>query len=310
MKWSTEVKIESNPGYLGYEHSSLSIGSCFADEIGKNLKNAGFDISVNPFGVIFNPVSILQLIQNALDGELRESLFLERDLKHFHYGYHSSVFGSSKEDIKEKIEGIQYNVQRKLLEGDRLFLTLGTAWAWRLSNEQAIVANCHKMPSNLFKKELINLDRLEEFSQKLFSRLFEQNPKLKVMLSVSPIRHTKEGLHENNLSKSVLHLFENNLVNTFEQIEYFPAYELVVDELRDYRFYKEDLVHPTDQAVDYVINQFQKSFFNEQTQQRFSLNAQLRKAEGHLFMNATIDEVSKHEAYIENLKKKLTELDK
>lgn len=305
MKWRTEVKVPDNKGFLRYEHVSLSIGSCFSEEIGKRLKESGFDISVNPFGVIFNPVSIMQLIQNALDGETRENLLLERDMKFFHYGYHSSLFGFTREEILDKIETTHFTVQKRLLEGDRLFLTFGSAWVYRLVEQGVVVANCHKMPSQLFTKELIDLNKLREFSERLFSKLFELNPKLEIVLTVSPVRHSRDGLHENNLSKSVLHLFCKQLTESFDQINYFPSYELVVDELRDYRFYKEDLVHPTQQAIEFVFENFRKSNFDEPTEQKFLLHEQLRKAENHLFLNATIEEVRKHEEYIAELKQKL-----
>lgn len=308
MKWRTTENIPDWGDYLSYHHSSLSIGSCFSDEIGNRLKNAGFDISVNPFGVIFNPVSILQLIQNALDGTVREELFLERDGMHFHYGYHSNISDSSKEELLKTIDGIQYAVQNKLLKGDHLFLTFGTAWAWRLKEQNAIVANCHKMPSNLFEKELIDFSRLAQFSKQLFTRLFQENPNLKVMLTVSPVRHTREGLHNNNVSKSILHLFAHHLVNAFEQVSYFPSYELVVDDLRDYRFYKEDLVHPNKQAIQYVFDHFKQSCFSAETMHKYEIHEKLRKAQAHHFLNATLDEVRKHETHIENLKKELAEL--
>ncbi|UKN01820.1 GSCFA domain-containing protein [Paracrocinitomix mangrovi] len=308
MKWRTEVQVENNNGYIRYNHSMVAIGSCFADEIGGKLKDGGMDISVNPFGVIFNPVSIMQLIQNTLDGNLLDSLILERDMKFFHYGFHSKVYGTDKNDLTKNIESIQYNIQRRLLEGDRLFLTFGTAWVYRLIEQNTIVANCHKMPANLFNKELIDLDKLKERSVLLFERIFEENPKLKVMITVSPVRHVKDGLHENNISKGLLHLLCAHLVNHFKQVTYFPAFEMLVDDLRDYRFYKEDLIHPNNQAVNYVFDHFKQSQFDDETMAKFSLHEKLKKAKDHHFINASIEEVRKHEDYINNLEAKLTEL--
>ncbi|MCB9222863.1 MAG: GSCFA domain-containing protein [Crocinitomicaceae bacterium] len=310
MKWRTEVKVSENPGYISYKDSILSIGSCFSDEIGRKLSDGGFNISVNPFGVIFNPVSILQLVQNALEGNLREELIFERDMKWFHFGYHSKINGVSKEDLISNINSAQYAAQRKLLEGDHLFITLGSAWVYRLQQQNAVVANCHKMPSPLFVKELIELEKLKVFSDELFKKLFEQNPKIKVLVTVSPVRHSKDGLHENNLSKAVLHLYAKYLTDQFTNIHYFPAYELVVDELRDYRFFKEDLVHPSQQAVDFVFDKFKYSHFNEGTLKRFELMERLKRAQLHHFMNATIEEVTKHEQHIQQLKEQLEKMDK
>lgn len=309
MKWITEVSIPNRKGELNYGQSMLSIGSCFAEEIGTRLKDAGFNISVNPFGIIFNPVSILQLVQNTLDGNVRDDLLFSRDMKAFHYGYHSRIFAPSEDELKEKIESIQYTVQRKLLEGDVLVLTFGTAWVYRLNEANAVVANCHKMPAQLFTKELIDLEKLKVFSKELFTKLFESNPKLKVVLTVSPVRHTKDGVRENNISKGLLHLYSQYLEQQFDQIAYFPAYELVMDELRDYRFYKEDLVHPSKQAVNYVFDKFVQSYFDDRTMMKFSLHEKLKKAKMHHFLNATVEEVRKHEEYIQKLESELENID-
>lgn len=308
MKWRTETELPQKKGFISYEDSILTIGSCFADEMGNSLNNGGFDISVNPFGVIFNPVSILQLIQNAMEGGIREDLILERDMKFFHYGYHSRVCESTKDDLIKKIEALQYNAQQRLIKGKKLILTFGSAWVYRLENK-SVVANCHKMPAQLFIKELLDLDKLNRLSTEFFSKLFELNTELEVVVSVSPVRHTRDGLHENNLSKSVLHLFCQHLTTSFKQVQYFPAYELVVDDLRDYRFYKEDLVHPNSQAVAYVFEKFQEVYFNAFTQQKFDLHMKIKKAQLHHFLNATIDEVKQHEAYIEKLQNQLASLE-
>ena len=306
MKWRTEVNIEPNYGFLTYDHSILSIGSCFADEIGHKLKRSGFDIDVNPFGVIFNPVSLLQLIQDALDENPREQFIVERAGKWYHYGYHSEVFGESSQDLLEKVQKINHSTKLRIASADHLFLTFGTTWVYRLLQNELIVANCHKMPAELFHKERIGLKRLDEFSMGLFTRLFELNPKLKVTLTVSPVRHSKDGLHENNLSKSVLHLYCDFLQRNFENINYFPAYELVVDELRDYRFYKEDLVHPNEQALEYVFNKFGEAYFDPRTSKKYELYEKLRKAESHEHMNASKEEKEKHEEFINDLKAKLS----
>jgi hypothetical protein len=308
MKWRTEVKLDKNPGYLKYADKILSIGSCFSDEIGRKLSDAGFDITVNPFGVIFNPVSILQLVQNALDGNIREEMIFERDMKWFHFGYHSKINGANKDDLIQAINSSQFAAQKKLLEGQHLFITLGSAWVYRLNEYNAVVANCHKMPAALFTKELVNLQKLRVFSDELFKKLFEQNPNIKVTVTVSPVRHSKDGLHENNLSKSVLHLYAKHLTEQFDNINYFPAYELVVDELRDYRFFKEDLVHPNNQAVDFVFDKFKETSFDNSTLQRFELTEKLRKAQLHHFMNGTIEEVAKHEQHIKQLKEQLEKM--
>ncbi|MEX1000854.1 MAG: GSCFA domain-containing protein [Crocinitomicaceae bacterium] len=310
MNWRTEVKLNEEKDYFDYNSDTLSIGSCFSSEIGERLKAADFSISVNPFGVIFNPVSLLQLLQNSLSGELAEEMVLERSGRYFHYGYHSSIYGDSKEELFKKISALQEAVKEKLSGGTHLFLTFGTAWAYRLKSNNKLVANCHKMPAENFNKELIDLNKLKQFSVDLFRQLNVLNPKLKIMLTVSPVRHKKDGLHENNLSKGVLHLFTQFLVDHFEQISYFPSYELIIDELRDYRFFKEDMLHPTDQAIDFILEKFRSSRMSQQVNEAFDIRMQLKKAEHHQSMHTTEKEKELHQKHIKKLKVALSALEK
>lgn len=308
MKWRTEVKIEEKKGFVKYDHKILSLGSCFADEIGERMKNAGFDIIVNPFGVIFNPVSILQLVQNSLDDNSREDFIVERNELWYHYGYHSKIYGESTKNLLNKVESLNERTRKRLMSADHLFLTLGTAWVWRLVEDDRVVANCHKMPAATFSKDRIGLKRLDEFSAPLFEKLFQLNPKLNITLTVSPVRHVKDGIHENNLSKSVLHLYCDYLMNKFENISYFPAFELVVDELRDYRFYKGDLIHPSEQAIDFVMDKFKSAYFDNNTLARYGLAEQLKKAEAHKPMNPSKEDAAKHNEHINSLKSKLDKI--
>lgn len=305
MKWRTEVKIPDNKGFINYQTRILTLGSCFSEEVGDRLNDAGFDIDINHGGILFHPVSILQLIQNALDGNIREEMIIERSGKYFHFGLHSSISAHSKEGLIHLIEELYAELKSKLLNTDRLFLTFGTAFLWRLKSNNAAVANCHKIPAEYFTKELADLQRIEEFSIQLFDRLFEINPNLEVLLTVSPVRHSKEGLHQNNLSKSTLHLYTSWLYDQYERISYFPSYELVIDELRDYRFFKEDLVHPNTQAIDFVFEKFRACYFDQKTSTKFELKDRLRKAENHKAMNPTNEESMNREMYIEGLKQKL-----
>ena len=164
------------------------------------------------------------------------------------------------------------------------------------------------MPQAEFEKELLHLESLKNWCYTFFFSLFEKNKKLKVILSVSPVRHIKDGLYENNLSKSVLHLLSNFLNNNFENIIYFPAYELVVDDLRDYRFYKEDLIHPTDQAIEYVYEKFSETYFSEKTKQAVELKSEIIKLENHRFLNANDAEKKIHFEKIEIMKQEFDRL--
>ncbi len=291
MKFRTEVSIKPQPDSISYKTEMLSIGSCFADEIGQRLKDLSFPIQVNPAGIIFNPVSIADLFQNALAAKQNDGLILERDGLCYHYGFHSKVCGSTKAELKKEIDEIQSRVKSKLVGGNLLMITLGTAWVYRHIQSNQIVANCHKIPQKEFTKELLDLEDLKKLYVDLFRQLFKVNPALKIMLTVSPVRHVKDGVHENNLSKSVLLLLTDYLVKTFDQVDYFPAYELIVDDLRDYRFYKEDLIHPSKQAVDYVFDKFSETYFSEKTKQGVSIQKAMLNLKAHRSLHFSDDAV-------------------
>jgi hypothetical protein len=289
MKFRTEVNIKPQPDSISYKTEILSIGSCFADEIGLRLKDLNFPIDVNPAGIIFNPVSIADFFKNAIIENQNDELILERDSLFYHYGFHSKVYGTTKSELKNEIEAISRRVKSKLLNGNVLLITFGTAWVYRHIQSNQIVANCHKIPQKEFTKELLSLDDLKRLYSDVFKQLVDKNPSLKIMLTVSPVRHVKDGVHENNLSKSVLLLLTDYLVKEFEQVNYFPAYELIVDDLRDYRFYKEDLIHPTKQAVDYVFDKFSETHFSEKTKQGVTLQKAMLNLKAHRSLHFSDD---------------------
>ena len=308
MKWITKAVLPNKIDYISYESDMLSIGSCFADEVGERLSEAKFNIAVNPIGILFNPVSILQSLQNSLNSSINEDLILERDEHFFHYAYHSELTADSKPSLIENIRQKQDIVKDSLTNGNRLLLTFGTAWAYRKISDKKVVANCHKMSASLFEKELLDLEKLKVMASNLFESIIKINPNIEVLISISPVRHSKDGLHENNLSKGVLQLFTDFLCNKFDKINYFPAYELVIDELRDYRFYKEDLVHPNKQAVDYVFDAFKTAYFSNKTKDIYDLQSKIVKAKSHQFMNASEVEKKNHQQKIIQLEDALSKL--
>ncbi|MBI3133257.1 MAG: GSCFA domain-containing protein [Bacteroidetes bacterium] len=302
MKFRTEVNCVAKPDFITYRTQMLSVGSCFADEIGLRLKSLDFSIYTNPFGVIFNPVSIAAALKNAVDESNDADFFLERDGLWFNHAYHSQLNAASKAGLIEKISQVNVVVKQHLQQGNLLVLTFGTAWAYRHCATNTVVANCHKVPQQHFSKELLELDALKAMYTGLFQQLFAKNPGLKILLTVSPVRHVRDGLHENNLSKAILLLLTDFLVKRFEQVCYFPAYELVTDDLRDYRFYKEDLIHPTKQAVDYVFEKLAETYFSEKTKQGADLQKSILQLKGH----RSITEPSTSNEGVENKVAELT----
>lgn len=291
MKFRTELVPEKSHDFISFQSRILSVGSCFADEIGNRLNQLKFDISVNPAGIIFNPVSIADLFQNSLLGHLDDELIVERDGLFYHYGFHSKVCGSTKAELEKRVGDIQNQVKLKLLDANLLLITFGTSWVYRHVKTDQLIANCHKIPQKEFTKELLNLDDLKKRYAGLLNQLTASNPSLKVMVTVSPVRHVKDGIHENNLSKSVLLLLADYLVRNFKQLTYFPAYELVVDDLRDYRFYKEDLIHPTEQAINYVFDKFSEAYFSEKTKQGVRLQKEMLNLKAHRSLHFSDDTV-------------------
>jgi len=281
MNFRTELKLNFADDLINYKSKILTIGSCFADEMGAHLKEYEFNVVNNPFGILFNPVSIFDVIDSSMNEKINEDLFVERNGQWFHFDYHSSITALSKEELKSKICELQQQTKLNLLNSDVLIVTLGTAWVYKHIKSNQYVANCHKVAQSEFQKELMHLESLKNWCQTFFTQLFEKNKKLKVILTVSPVRHIKDGLHENNLSKSVLHLLSNQLKNNFENIIYFPAYELIIDDLRDYRFYKEDMIHPTIQAIEYVFDKFSDCYFSEKTKTIVGLKKDLINLENH-----------------------------
>lgn len=281
MKFRTELKITKNPGFFNQSHRVLTIGSCFAVHIYERLKKSGFQVENNPFGILFNPHSICKNGKNAYNQTINEEMIVERDERVVHYDFHSSIHAETPAELKSKIHQIQTDFKNSLLTVDRLIITFGTAWVYRNLNTNEIVANCHKVPQVNFSKELLDLDQLIAEYSDWFDHLRTINPKLEILLTVSPVRHIKDGLRENNLSKSILLLLTAALENKFECVSYFPAYELIVDDLRDYRFYKTDLIHPTEQAADYVFEQFKSTYFDENTNKIGELYSKISQIENH-----------------------------
>ena len=234
--------------------------------IGERLLDCKFNALVNPYGTTFNPVSIFNLLIKSITGKpLDPDLYLNRHDHFFHYQLHSSFSGTSVEALEMKIGGTRIKVSEQLESATHLFITLGTAFVYRLLENGSIVANCHKQPQKYFSKSLLGLDEMMEGFNAFYQNILLINPGIQVVLTVSPVRHIKDGISQNQLSKSLLNVLCHQLVAAYPEIYYFPAYEIMMDDLRDYRFYKDDMIHPSFMAEEYIWEQFQTAFFNEET---------------------------------------------
>lgn len=266
MNFRTKIDIPV-PGFnIDHQDTIIMMGSCFAESIGKELENAKFNINVNPFGVLYNP----QSISRALGILKEERLFSGDDVFEydglFHSYYHHSRF--SDDNITrclEKINGSIKMASSQLKNADILFITFGTAYVYKLKDQDMIVGNCHKLPADKFERYRLDTEAIVKTWMDTIKELRTINPRLKLIFTVSPIRHLKDGAHENQLSKSTLLLAIDRLCKMHEYVSYFPSYEIVLDELRDYRFYDEDMIHPNNTAIKYIWEQIRKTYFSPRT---------------------------------------------
>ena len=254
MHLSTDVIIQPIEQRIVYGDRLLFLGSCFADEIGNICKGLGFDALVNPFGVLFNPASICQSLERLENGNtFTKDDVIEVGGEFYCTFNHSTEFWNpSPEKLLDTVNGKLSQARQHFQQAKWIVVSLGTSWIYRHKQSGCIVSNCHKLPSQLFEREFLSTEQ----STELLSQIVENHSDKQFIFTVSPLRHLKDGLHENQISKAALLLSVGEICKHFGNAHYFPAYEILLDELRDYRFYKEDMIHPTEQAVRYIWERF------------------------------------------------------
>lgn len=271
MNLMLNLPVKKLPETISYDQAILLIGSCFTEHIGDALEEMKFNVLQNPNGIIYDPVSICRnLVSYIQQTTYTETDIFERNGLWQSWNHHSRFTGIDKQQVLEKINQSQKQAHEFLHKADWLILSFGTSYSYRLLNQQTkqpyySVANCHKAPADWFAKHMLSITEMVTAIDNCMHQLFHFNPKLKILFTVSPVRHVKDGIVENNLSKSRLVETVHHMVNKFERLYYFPAYELVIDVLRDYRFYKEDLVHPNKQAAQFVFEHFVQAAMDDKT---------------------------------------------
>jgi len=305
MKLITPVNITKSHLKLNQQNAITLIGSCFSQNIGDKLAYHKFNINPIFFGTVFNPISIC----NNLNLLITKQLYTEKDFYNFENKKvvnFNNQFVSFNKNLDKIISEQNIELEKEIKhfnESKTLIITFGTAWIYEFKQTGKIVANCHKIPQNNFTKRLLKVDEIVD----AYSNILKQLTHLNIIFTVSPVRHTKDGLHENNLSKATLHLAINTLTEQFKNCNYFPAYELVIDELRDYRFFKDDLVHPSEMAVNYVWKKFGETYFSEETLQLNEQIDKIQKALNHKPFNLESEEYGKFKT---NLNEQLNKLNK
>ena len=297
------LRIEPQSVQITYADRLLLMGSCFADTIGEQLQAAKFMAESNPMGVVYNPLSLLKLIDVALgDAELQESLYLEQEGLHYHYELHGRCSAERKAALRKKIELGFEALRASLVNCSWLVLTFGSAEVYQLQQSGLLVANCHKQPATLFRRRMLSCEEVVKACNRSLSNLRKLNPGLRTLLTISPVRYGDCYLR-NAVSKATLRLAVEALCEQ-KVVVYFPSYEILLDDLRDYRFYADDLRHPSKWAARYIWQQFGLAFFGKETkallqrcvqlQQRLAHRPQKPDRSAHLsFLQSTLAEAKR-----------------
>lgn len=290
MDIRTKLKIEQAPDKIGVKSSIVTIGSCFAQNICQALSSDKLKVYHNPFGTKYNPVSISQLLNASINNlKLDESLFIIRDSRTVHYQYHSDFNEQDSEALQNLY--VRYNnaLRSQLVNGNVLIITLGTSSVFKHIQHDCIVANCHKQPSEQFERSMLTIDQIKETLIACFNSLFLLNNSIRVILTVSPVRHVRDTLVKNSLSKARLISACHDLSSLYDRIEYFPSYEIMVDDLRDYRYYKRDLIHPSEIALEYIYDMFQQRYFGDELSSILTEVRKIKRGIEHRPFNAHSD---------------------
>ncbi len=308
-KFHTVVEIPEFKWQTGYSKRNMFIGSCFTENIGNRMADLKYNLDINPFGILYNPLSIANSLRILL--EKRE--FIKSDLIKsdglFHSFYHHGRFSSSSEN--EALTAINSRIQSSgefLKTTDFLFITFGTAWIYKYIKTGLPVSNCHKIAANEFERVRLSVNEIVDEYSGLLAEIKKINPSLKVIFTVSPIRHWKDGAVENQISKAVLLLSVNSLIHELgtDFCGYFPAYEIVMDELRDYRFYAPDMIHISEVAVDYIWEKFEDSLIDTESRKLAKEIQKIKKAVNHKPLHGGTNE---YRSFLERMHKKAVEVE-
>ncbi len=303
--------LKPQPSEIQIDHKTdiLCIGSCFAEHIATRLEDCKIPICLNPFGIIYNPISISKGIEILLE---ENHFFKEEDLfQHlggWHSFYHHGNFSNPKKEfVLEKINNALTDARKFLQNADFLIITLGTANVFFNKNIGEVVANCHKVAQQEFLRKKLTVDEITTSLSACFEKINNAFPEIKIITTVSPVRHIRDGLRENKISKSKLLLALDILEQKYANVNYFPAYEIIQDDLRDYRFYKKDMIHPNEMAVDYIWNHFGATYFSKKTK---DLNTQIDKIKSAVAHRPFHPTSTEHLEFIKKQINKMEEMEK
>lgn len=288
MELQTVVKLEQPEFRFGYLNRLMMIGSCFVENMGEKLTYYKFQADVNPCGIVYNPVSVATTLRLLLDGKhFTASDLVYNNGQWVSLWHHGRFSAPEATDCLQKINERLDSSRNHLKKTDVLIITWGTSWIYRYRRDGSIVSNCHKLPSGEFERSRLEVKDIVELYRPLLGRLRELRPELRVLFTVSPIRHWKDGAHGNQLSKAVLLLAIDELCRSHHFVSYFPSYEIVMDELRDYRFYADDMLHISPQGINYIWEKFSNLYIDESSRRYMPQIDRMNKILEHRLSDVT-----------------------
>ena len=312
MQFRTKISITKNNDSIGYNSKIVSLGSCFAENMAEKLDYFKFQNTCNPFGIIFNPVAIEKMIHRMVN----QSFYTAKDI-FFHnerwhcFEVHSDLSNANKQELIANLNAILVATKLQLQAASHIIITYGTSWVYRNIATNEIVANCHKVPQKEFIKEILSVETIKKSMQNTLDLIQKINPNVNFIFTVSPVRHLKDGFAENQLSKAhlisaIYQILQLEICNQKSAI-YFPSYEIMMDELRDYRFYAADMIHPNQIAIDYIWQRFSETSIDYESQLIMQEIETIQKGFSHRPFNP---ESESHQQFLSKLQDKIAKLQK
>jgi hypothetical protein len=308
MLFRTELHIPTSIYNIKHDQLVLLLGSCFSQHIGERLQKYKFKSISNPFGTIFHPNAIARLIDYIVRNHqiTKDELFLSQGV-YVHPYFHSNMANISDVVVVDMINNLISALHHQLKDVKYIFLTLGTSIGYKLKSVDQTVANCHKLPSDLFYKDDTSIINMVEIMSATIDQLTTINEDIIIILTVSPVRHIKDGILENARSKAKLLMVSEELCSKYHKVNYFPAYEWMMDDLRDYRFYDKDLIHPNEMAIDYIWDKFSSHYFDQNTMELVKKIGKISTGLAHRPFNP---ESAAHQNFVDNLNDEIKTLEK
>ena len=303
MNFITKIPIEKYKFPIDYSSKIISIGSCFAENMAEKFEYFKFQNTVNPFGIIFNAVSLERIIYRIVNQEFftENDIFFHNEMWHC-FEVHSSISNPDKDVFLTKLNLLIEQSNNQIKESTHIIITLGTSWVYKHLGKNHIVANCHKISHNQFTKELVSVETTKKSIENIINLIHSINKHIKFIFTISPVRHFKDGFIENNVSKAHLITAIYASISQFPASSYFPSFEIMMDELRDYRFYAADMLHPSQTAIDYIWIRFFENYVDAKEFSTMNQVCDIQKALQHKPFNVNF---ASHKQFLANLQKKI-----